>query len=424
MRALKIKSIAISSYALLLFETLLTLLMTPIFIEKSGLLKFGEILSIQAMFGLYLFFEGGVATFTSQRIASLVGSGNISSISTRIYSALFLNSISVSLFIIASLLTILIILNTQIINQINIDRSLAIIIMIGICQTIMINTLDNISNALDFPIRSKIALGTSNAIAALAAYKYFDGDLLFPVYILIKNSLAFIFLSLLSYNFLKKNNLLSLNKIEILEDVKELFFLIRKTFGSKIIVTVTSSFEAPFLLIISNGAVVSQYTTTKKLADLIKTVLDRIGGILISPISRLYSSVDKNIFRSLLFRYWLRINIFLIFATIIYIIINKSVVTMWIDLSAYAGGIITMLIGVGLVTTFNSSILSFMLSSVNHYRSAANLLLYENIIKIILGIFLGLKIGIIGYLLAVIIVSTIFCILYIRAWKKILYNVL
>jgi O-antigen/teichoic acid export membrane protein len=420
----QIRIIAVSSYGLLILETLITIVMTPIFIKETGIAAYGEILALQGILSIFLFLEGGVGTITAQRTSALVGMNRSKRISAQVYAGILFSLIASIIFIIIWVLLTLIIklfeIKYNILGIKELNYSVYIMIGIAIVQTIIINTLDNVSNALDYPIATKIIAGISNIIGVVISYSYSDGLMIFPTYLLIKNSVAFILLSIVTYYYLKQKKLNKINIKRIIIELKNIAILIKNIVGSKIVVTILTSIEAPFLLMISNSVLLTQYTTTKKAADLIKTLLDRVGGILITPVSKSYAAMNKNEFRKIIVNYWMMGNLILILCVLTYINTNELFVSWWINKEVYAGNTITIYIGIALITSFNSSVMGFMLSSVNQYKKAAKLIGIESIVKIFLMLILGKTFGLEGYIIAGIIVSAVFILIYINIWNKIL----
>jgi O-antigen/teichoic acid export membrane protein len=271
--------------------------------------------------------------------------------------------------------------SSRLINLLGISIASVIILIWSIPVTMVTTVSDGIMNALNQPIMIKIAAGLSNIFGFIISYLFAEGDLFYPIYLVIRNLGLFI---CATYLLCRKIQILSHIQLSILTEISDLLIIVKKLFISRLTTNTFTSTEPLIISLITTPEFLVAYNTTRKAGDFLRTLLDRISGILLTPFSELLLSAENEVFRYYLKASYILALIISILSFLTYFHFNELFVNMWVGETLYAGDNLTALFTLVLIFAVNNNALAFMLTSVEEYLMGARIVFWENFTKIIM----------------------------------------
>lgn len=394
----------------------------PLYLNYIGERLYGLWLGTGGILAILAFLDMGMASLTIQRISREYGLKNFNGISRFFFGGLLINSgfMSILLFlgVILSFWLNSIFPNISAVENRLLTQSFQIA-LVGLILAIINNTIEGTLNALQKPLIGKIFQLIGAIAGIIVVYVMLLGNfplLAIPVGILVRSALTlipnFFYLVLLFW----KNNipLINYNKETIIDYLKLTPSLMLSKFGTSLV----SNIEPTLINLFLTPEIAVSFSITKKAGTLIRTILDRIGGIIYPSIAHLYSDKDKNTFtmffiQILNYTFPLTIILFLV-----YILLNKSFIALWVGPENYLGEIMTILISVSLFFSFISNFTSYLLSTTGDIKFSTTTVFYESAIKVVL-LFLFIRIsGVYGLPISVAVTSLFFSYIYLKRWNK------
>ncbi|MDD2635458.1 MAG: oligosaccharide flippase family protein [Bacteroidales bacterium] len=415
-----VKILAIGNYSVMIIDIIQGLLFVPLYLNFIGERLYGLWLGTGGILAVLAFLDMGMATLTSQRVSREYSKRNYEGISKYFFGGLLVNTAFMSVLFLAGILLSywlgVFLPNTSVSENI-IFRQAFQIALIALILSLINSTIDNTLNALQKPLMGKIFMLTGAFVGVLFVYFMLIGNqplLAIPIGLLIRSLISFVpnlvYLSLLFY----KNNIPFINYDK--ETIKDYLKLTPNLMLSKFGTSLVGNIEPTLINIFISPEVAVFYSVTKKAGGLIKTLLDRIGGVIYTSMVHLYN--DKSKFNS----YFIKILNYITYLTIllfsIYILLNRSFVTLWVGEENYLGDFMTILIAGSLFFNFTSNFLSYILSTTGDIKFSSNTVFYESIMKVVL-LFLLLKyFGVYGLPFALIVSGVVFSFIYLKRWNK------
>ena len=417
-----VKILTIGNYSVMVIDIIQGLAFVPLYLNYIGERLYGLWLGTGGIIAALAFLDMGMATITAQRVSREYGIKNYDGVSKYFFGGLLINTGFMSLLLLAGMVLsywLGTFLPGASIDE-NIILTQAFQIALGALVFSLINsTIENTLNALQKPLMGKIFILTGAIVGIVVVYFMLLSNrplLAIPLGMLVRSVIALIpnlfYLVLLFH----KNNisLINYNKETIKDYLKLSPNLMLSKFGTSLV----SNIEPTLINMFISPEVAVYFSVTKKAGGLIRTVLDRIGGIIYTSMAHLHADKDRNKFNDFfikLLNYMIPLTIMLF---LIYFLLNKSFVTLWVGKENYLGDVMSFLISASLFFGFISNFLSYLLSTTGDIKFSSNSVFYESIIKTMLLFLLLNILGINGLPIALIVSGIIFTFVYLKRWNK------
>lgn len=419
-RRKSVKILAIGNYAMLVLDIIQGLAFVPLFIHYLGDRLYGLWLGTGGILAVLSFLDLGMASLNIQRVAREYGKKNYIGIGKYFFNGMIISSAFMTiLFFFGLIISYKLNVFFEITNEEFLLLSDAFLIaIISIILQLQNNVVEGTLNALQKPLFGKISAIIANILGIIVTYillVHKFSVLAIPIGLLVRSGTAllpnFMFLLLL---FIK-------NRIKIISFdkniIKDYLSLTPSIFLSKFGTSLVGNIEPTLITMFVSPQIAVYFSVTKKAAGLLRTILDRVGGILFPSFAHLYAENNvvklKTLFEQLI-KSLIPVSI-AFFA--LYFLLNKLFVNLWVGSEYYLGDLITLLISFSLLLSFYSNVTSYLLGSTGDIKYPSFLIFLESIIKVLLLYFLLLIFGIYGLPIAVIIASFLFLIKYINRWN-------
>lgn len=416
-----VKILALGNYIALALDIIQSLAFVPLYLLYFGDKLYGFWLATGGIIAVLAFLDMGMATLTIQRISSEYGKKNLEGVGLYFFNGLLIHICFMILLLIGGIF-LSFSLNTFF-NLSNEDYVLLAkasqLAIVALVITLLNNTIEGTLNALQKPLFGKLSQIFGNILGIIGTYLFLINNysvLAIPLGLLLRalfSTLINFFYVLLIF---RKNgiSLLRFNS----NVIKDYLNLSPSILLSKIGSSMVGNIE-PFLITTFISPQISvYYSITSKAGVLFKTILDRLGGILLPALSHLYANEGPGKLKSFILTFTKVLLPAMISGFAIYFLLNKSFVSIWVGKQNYLGDIFTFLIALSLLVSFLSNIISYMFTAVGDIRYPSNLVFFESIIKLIMLYLLLRLFGIYGLPLAVIVTSIVFILVYLRRWNS------
>ena len=421
-RRKSVKILTIGNYSVLVIDIIQGLVFIPLYLNYIGERLYGLWLGTGGILAVLAFLDMGIATLTIQRVSREYRAKNYEKVSKYFSGGILINSGFMGILLAAGLVLSFIL--ATILPEISVKENKLLtlafqIALVGLILSLFNNTIEGTLNALQKPLLGKVFQLSGAIIGIIVVYAMLMGEkplLAIATGTLVRAAIAFFpNIIYLSHIFIKNNiALFKYDKLILKDYLKLTPNLMISKFGTSLV----SNIEPTFINIFISPEVAVYFSVTKKAGGLVKTILERIGGILYPSVAHLYSDKEKTKFNDFCIKLLHFIVPLSLLLFLVYILLNKSFVTIWVGETDYLGNIMTLLISVSLFISFFSNLLSYLLSTTGDVKFASNSVFFESTTKVIL-LFLMLKLlGVYGLPLALTISGLFFILIYLKRWNK------
>jgi O-antigen/teichoic acid export membrane protein len=421
-RRRSVKILAIGSYTVMAVDIIQGLVFVPLYLTYIGERMYGLWLGTGGILAVLAFLDMGMASLTIQRVSREFGLKNYDGVSKYFFGGLIINTGFMSILLIAGLILSLGL--DGIFHQTTTaeGKLLTFAFQIALVELILAlfnNTIEGTLNALQKSLMGKIFQFTGAIIGIVTLYLLLLGKnplLAIPIGLLVRSSIALIGNVIYLVILFKKNNIRIFNydKDVIREYLKLTPSLMLSKFGTSLV----SNIEPTLINMFISPEVAVYFSVTKKAGGLIRTILDRIGGVLYPSMAHLYSEKGKGkfaVFFINLLNFIIPITLMLF---LILILLNKSFVSLWVGEENYLGDFTAALISFSLFTSFISNFLSYLLSTTGDIKFTSKAVFWESIVKLVSLFIMLWLFGINGLPIAIGAVGTVFSYIYIKRWNQ------
>lgn len=421
-RKRSVKILAIGAYAVLLLDVIQGIVFVPLYLNYIGEKLYGLWLGTGGLIGVLGFLDLGIATLTIQRVSREYGAKKMDGVSKYFFGGFLINTMFMLIlaifgFVLSFWIGGLFSGTTE--SDSEILTSAFRVALFALIISLFNNTIQGTLNALQKPLAGKIFEFAGALFGIVTIYLMLLGEnslMAIPVGMLVRSSVAFFpnLIYLISVFVKNKIKLFSYDK----EIVKDYIKLTPNLFLSKFGTSLVANIEPTLINLFLTPQIAVYFTVTKKAGSVIRTILDRIGGILYPSIAHMFGEANKKYFSDTV----LKINRMLFPLTLVlflsYSILNESFVTIWVGSENYLGDVMTILISISLLTSFYSNIFGYLLSTTGEIKFTNNVVFLESISKIVL-LLIGLAFfGVYGLPIAIIFSSLIFISIFSMKWNK------
>nr|WP_298994245.1 MATE family efflux transporter [uncultured Polaribacter sp.] len=416
-----VKILAIGNYLTLALDVVQGLLFVPIFLNFLGSRMYGLWLGTGGVIAVLSFLDMGIATLCVQRVAREYGKKNYNKIGLYFFNGILINLgfmliMFLAGFMISLFLNYFFELNASEYKELS---GAFLIALLALILALINNTVEGTLNSLQKPVFPKIVQVLGVVLSIITTYVlliYDFGVIAIPIGMLVRYLFALlpniVFLTILFY----KNNI-PIIKFDFLT-IKDYLNLSPSLFLSKLGTSLVSNIEPTLINIFITPEIAVYYSVTKKGGGLVRTILDRIGGIIYPSLSHLHASDDGKEFKKLVVNLVKIIFPITLIGFLMFIIINGLFVDLWVGSENFLGYLMTFLIALSLMFGFLSNFSSYLISTTGDIKYPSIMVFFESIAKLIcLYLFLSI-LGIRGLPLSLFIVSFIFFIVYLRRWRN------
>lgn len=429
-RKKSVKILAIGNYTMLVLDVIQGLVFVPIFIHFLGNRLYGLWLGTGGILAALSFLDLGMASLNIQRVAREYGRKNFSGIGKYFFNGILISSVFMFILLIAGF-----IISHNLNRLFNITdkefqvlSSAFLLAIASIIIQLQNNIVEGTLNALQKPLFGKISGIIANVSSIIITYLLLINKfsvISISIGLLIRSGFAFLPNLIYLCVLFRKNNI----KIISFDGniIKDYLTLTPSIFLSKFGTSLVGNIEPTLITMFVSPQVAVYYSVTRKVGILIKTVLDRIGGIFYPSLSHLFAENNIQKFRMYLIKL---IEVLLPVSVALfslYFLVNEIFISIWVGDKNYLGDSITLLISVSLFLSFFSNGSSYLLSTTGDIKYPAFLIFLESLTKIILLYIMLIMFGVYGLPVAIIISSTLFLIKYIIRWNmhlKIYYKLI
>lgn len=420
-RKQSVKILTIGNYSVMVIDVIQGLAFVPLYLTFLGERLYGLWLGTGGIIAVLSFLDMGIASLVIQRISREYGKKNYDGISTYFFSGMLINAFFMSILLIAGYILSLNL--SYFFTQMNEGEASILITafqvaIIALILGLMNNLIEGTLNALQKPLFGKIAQVIASILGLITTY----------VLLVVKQTVLAIpagmmvraFASLVPnmvYLFL----LFTKNSIKLFtlrwQTTKDYLLLTPNLFLGKIGTSLVSNIEPTLINMFLTPEIAVYFSVTKKMGGLIKTILDRVGGVLYPSMAHMFADSMLQKYRSFclkLINYLLPIA-FLAFSA--FVLLNKSFIGLWVGSENYLGDLMTTLIALSLILSYFSNILSYMLSSTGDIKFPSNFVFFESMIKLGLLYVMAKFFGVYGLPVAIAFTSAIFITVYTFRWN-------
>lgn len=420
-RRTAVKILAFGNYTSLLIDTVQGFLFVPLYLDKLGSNLYGFWLATGGIIAILGLFELGITTLSIQRISHAYGKLDLKSIGNYFFNGILLNT-----FLILLVCLLGYILSFFLIELLNIDlvfRDLIInsflIALVAFGITLFNNMLEGTLIALQKPLFCKFTQIFSSLFSVVLLYYLLLNDyslLALPIVLFVKAATNTI--PNLIYLFL----VFKANRISFFSFKKEVFFeylkLSPSVFLSKLGGALVGNLEPVLLTIFLSPNVTVIYSITSKAGVLVKTILDRITGIIFPSLSHFYSSESNLKFKRFIIDFVNVILPIIVVLFTLFIIANKLFVGLWVGEENYMGDLISLFIVFAFVSSFLSNSVCYLLTITGDIKYPSKVFFIESLFRMFFLVLFLKYFHILGMLTAITLVCSLFLCKYLTIWNN------
>lgn len=415
-----VKILTIGNYSVMIIDIIQGLVFVPLYLHFIGGRLYGLWLGTGGILAVLAFLDMGIASITIQRVSREFGMKNYVGISKYFSGGLLINTAFMCVLLVGGMLLSYwlgnIFPNTTLAENKLLTQAFQFALW-ALILSLLNNTIEGTLNAMQKPLMGKIFQLAGAIIGIIVVYFLLLGDtplLAIPIGMLVRSVIT-LFPNLIYLTILFKANQIPLINYDK-ATIKDYLKLTPNMMLSKIGTSLVGNIEPTLINIFISPEVAVFFSVTKKAGGLVRTVLDRIGGILYPSMAHMFTENETEKFKELcikIINYLLPLTL-LFFLT--FILLNQNFVNLWVGKANYLGNFMTVMIAASLFISFFSNILSYLLNTTGDIKFSNNTVFLESMTKIgLLYVFLK-YFGVIGLPLTIAAVSSLFMVIYIRRW--------
>ena len=302
-------------------------------------------------------------------------------------------------------------------KEIIIDSFLIALLAYGV--TLFNNILEGTLIALQKPLFCKFTQILSSLLGVIILYFLLLNDyalLAIPISLFIKavtNTIPNII-----YLFL----VFKANKISFFSYKKEVFLeylkLSPSVFLSKLGGALVGNLEPVLLTFFLSPNVTVVYSITSKAGVLVKTLLDRITGIIFPSLSHFYSSVSNVKFKRFVIDFISLLLPIIVVLFTLFMIANKLFIGLWVGEENYMGDKISLFIVFAFVSSFLSNSVCYLLTITGDIKYPSKVFFIESLFRVIFLVLFLKYFDVLGMLISITLVCSVFLFKYLTIWNS------
>jgi len=411
--------LSMGSYLTMGVDLIQNLILVPIYINYFGTELYGLWIATGGIVSTFAFLDLGIASLSIQKISKNKSLNQLTKIGDNISTSLILITIlATTIFSVGSYFSV------QLLNIIpydydyhNILLLCFVISLLGLSAQLIGNVIEGILISLKKELYSKKAQVFSAVVGVIVlTYLTFKTKSItaIPIGLASRSILNLIInlTGLIKTIYIEKIYNLTPRR----ETVKEYLIIIPYLFLSKFFNALSGSIESIAITKFISPEVTTFYTVSKKLASFIRSIIDKIGGIIYPQIPRLdlnKLSAKKTVTK--LFKFTQMIAF--VFMSV-YVISNEIFVNIWVSPEHYIGEKTSFLIACTLLIGFFTNYYNYCLGAINEFKFSSTISFIEAFLKsVFIYTILSYKM-IDNMLIFSITVSFIFMIINLSRWRN------
>ena len=411
--------LSIGSYLTMGVDLIQNLILVPIYINYFGTELYGLWIATGGIVSTFAFLDLGISSLSIQKISQNKSLNQLTKIGDNISTSLILISIlAISIFSFGSYFS------EQLLSIISFDLEYANILLL--CFTISLlglsaQLIGNVTEGILISLKKESYTKKAQVFSAVVG-------VIVLTYLTFKTkSISAIPIGLASRTVLNLLiNLIGLIKTIYIEKIfylkpkrgtiKEYLSIIPYIFLSKFFNALSGSIEAVAITKFISPEVTTYYTVSKKLASFIRSLIDRIGGIIYPQISRI--DLNKLNSKKTITQFFNFTQMIAFILMSVYIIVNEIFVNIWVSPEHFIGERTSFLIACALLISFFTNYYNYCLGAINKFKSSGIISFIEAFIKsVFIYVILSYKM-IDNMLIFSITVSFIFMIINLSRWRS------
>ncbi|MBK5214520.1 MAG: polysaccharide biosynthesis C-terminal domain-containing protein [Flavobacteriaceae bacterium] len=416
-----VKILIVGNYSVMVIDIIQGLAFVPLYLNYLGERLYGLWLGTGGIIAVLAFLDMGIATLVIQRISREYGKKNFDGISTYFFSGLLINAFFMSILFIAGY--VLSINLESFFKQMSPEETEVLaeafqVALVALILGLMNNLIEGTLNALQKPLFGKIIQIIAATLGLITTYIMLvkrETVMAIPAGMMVRTVVSI--LPNIVYLFL----LFSKNHIKMFTirwvTMKDYLLLTPNLLLSKVGSSLVGNIEPTLINMFLTPEIAVYFSVTKKAGGLIKTILDRVGGVLYPSMAHLFADSMLEKFRGFCIKL---INLLLPISLLgfsAFVILNKAFVGLWVGTENYLGDLMTVLIALSLILSYYSNTLSYLLSTTGDIKFPNNAVFFESMIKLVLLYLLLKFFGVYGLPIAIAATSGVFVALYIWRWN-------
>ena len=417
-----VKVLTIGNYSVLVIDIIQGLAFVPLYLYYLGDSLYGLWLGTGGIIAVLTFLDMGIATLVIQRISREYGNKNLDGISVYFSSGLLIN-----VFFMMILLIFGFIISSHLgffFTQMSPEETKILVLafrvaLIALILSLMNNLIEGSLNALQKPLFGKITQIIAAILGLIITYIILvkkQTILAIPAGMLVRSAVSLIPNLVYLFILFFKNHIKMFNLRWVI--IKDYLLLTPNLLLSKLGTSFSGNIEPTLINMFLTPEIAVYFSVTKKAGELVKTIFDRVSGILLPSMSHLFAQSKLKNFREFCIKL---INLLLpisLLAFSVFIILNKSFVDLWVGSENYLGNLMTILIALSLIISYFSNTFSYLLSTVGDFRFPNIAVFFESMLKLALLYLLLKYLGLYGLPIAMIVTSGVFLVIYIWRWNR------
>ncbi len=416
------KILALGTVVISAVDILQAVAFIPLYVNYFGERIYGLWIGSGGIIAALTFVDMGSGNLIVQRIAKAYGEKNFKSISTYFSTGLLLHLVLMfSLAIISAILgnNLEHIFKFETTAELREIQNAYCFAVISLIIMLVNNIIEGCMQSLQLPLFGRI-LNVLSAIfgATLTFYLMITGSgvVSIPIGMAARSLISLIPNSVYIYFLFLRNNLRILDFDKTI--LKELTTLSFTQLISSLGGAVVNNIEPVLINIFISPQMAVFFSVTKKVGSLIRSTLDKVGGILFPSVAHMHASESKSQFTSFFVKFFQIIVPFSFMLFMVGALLNKNFIALWINESQYLGGLVNWTISLALFVSFIMAISLYLLAAIGDVFFINIMSLIESGIKVIL-IFIFLKyFGVVGLPLALLCSSAIMVVVVLKRWIK------
>lgn len=421
-RTKAIKILAAGTALITIIDVIQTFLFIPMYIHFFGERLYGLWVGSGGLIAALTFVDMGIGNLVVQRVAKAYGQKNFNSISKYFSTGLCLHLLLMSLLFITSLF-----IGNQLINIFKFDTSAELqnikfafrVASLALVFTLINGIIEGCLQSLQLPLFGRTLNVFSALIGAIISFYLMVngyGVASISIGLVSRSLISLLPNSIYLYIIFGRNNLkffyfdwLILNEL-IRLSISQLISSLGGAIVNNIEPVIINIFVSPQMAVF--------FSVNKKVSSLIRSTLDKIGGILFPSVAHMHASETKLHFSKFMLRF---IQVIIPLSFMLFMVgalLNENFIKLWINEKQYLGDLVNWTISGALFISFIMAISFYLLAAVGDIVFTNMFSLLESAIKIILIFVFLYFFGIVGLPLALLFSSSIMLLIVAKRWRK------
>jgi len=389
----------LGGYVILVITVVQGLVLMPLYLNYIGAGLYGAWLASGGILGWLSMLDMGLASFMIQRMAVAYRRKEHSLVSAYFFTGLFLLSMLMIIFVVVAGILSLFVPSWMGLSQQESATLAGCFVLAAVATSLSIlnSGISGLSEALQLQLFTTVV----TVIAALCGlgvtlYELLSGRGLWAIPFGLLARIIPITLANTGYSiYLLKNDIkapLRITREQLRDIASNSPALMFASVGNAIV----GQSEPAMIALLANTELVTVYVLTRRAADIVKMLLDRIGGAVYPGFSHLCGVNDKESALRTLSKI---LQLYSAMASLLfgsYLALNHSFVNMWVGREQYGGNTLTILIAFSLFISIRNGLVGYLYRATGEIAKGSVLITVESIVRLGLMVVLLRQFGLIG----------------------------